>query len=72
MSENKREKFKRLAESRTNKILDMLDLLGNCSNTNVYDYTKLKNKILSSAVHIYSFIKKQLKLIQILLKLITI
>ena len=38
--ETKREKFIRLAEARTNKILDMLQLLGNCSNTNIYDYTQ--------------------------------
>ena len=38
--ETKREKFVRLAEARTNKILDMLQLLGNCSNTNIYDYTQ--------------------------------
>ena len=37
--ETKREKFVRLAEARTNKIIDMIQLLGNCSNVNVYDYT---------------------------------
>lgn len=40
ITENKREKFVRLAETRTNKILDMLQLLGNCSNTSVYEYTQ--------------------------------
>lgn len=38
--ETKREKFVRLAEVRTNKILNMLQLLGNCANTNTYDYTQ--------------------------------
>ena len=38
--ETKREKFIRLAEARTNKIIDMLQLLGNCSNSNTYDYTQ--------------------------------
>lgn len=38
--ETKREKFVRLAESRTNKIIDMLHLLGNCSNSSAYDYTQ--------------------------------
>ena len=38
--ETKREKFVRLAEARTNKILDTLKLLGNCSNTAVYEYTQ--------------------------------
>ena len=36
--ETKRDKFVRLAEARTNKIIDMLQLLSNCSNSNVYDY----------------------------------
>lgn len=39
-TESKREKFVRLAEARTNKIIDMLQLLGNCSNTSVYEYTQ--------------------------------
>lgn len=38
--ETKRDKFIRLAEARTNKIIDMLQLLGNCSNSNAYDYTQ--------------------------------
>lgn len=37
--ETKREKFVRLAEARTNKIIDMIRLLGNCSNKSNYDYT---------------------------------
>ena len=38
--ETKRERFVRLAEARTNKIIDMIQLLGNCSNTAVYEYTQ--------------------------------
>ena len=38
--ETKREKFVRLAEARTNKIIDMIQLLGNCSNASTYDYTQ--------------------------------
>ena len=38
--ESKRDKFVRLAEARTNKIIDMLQLLGNCSNTSTYSYTQ--------------------------------
>ncbi len=37
--ETKREKFVRLAEARTNKIIDMIQLLGNCSNLATYEYT---------------------------------
>ena len=39
-NESKREKFVRLAEARTNKILDMVQLLGNCANTNAYEYSQ--------------------------------
>ena len=38
--ETKREKFVRLAEARTNKIIDMLQLLGNCSNSSANDYSQ--------------------------------
>jgi hypothetical protein len=37
--ENKKDNFKRIAENRTNKILDMISLLGNLSNTSFYEYT---------------------------------
>ena len=47
--ETKREKFVRLAEARTNKIIDMLQLLGNCSNSSTYEYTQQDvDKIFSS------------------------
>lgn len=36
--EDKHDRFRRIAENRTNKILDMLRLLGNCANTNNYTY----------------------------------
>jgi hypothetical protein len=39
-SESKHDKFVRLAEARTNKIIDTLQLLGNCANTSVYAYTE--------------------------------
>ncbi len=40
IEETKREKFVRLAENRTNRILETLQLLGNCSNTSAYEYTQ--------------------------------
>ena len=40
MAKHKRENFIRLAENRTNKILEMVRLLGNLSNTSNYTYTK--------------------------------
>lgn len=39
-NETKRDKFLRLAEARTNKIIDMIQLLGNCSNTSQYEYSQ--------------------------------
>lgn len=39
-TESKRERFIRIAEARTNKILDMLKLLGNCSVTSNYEYSE--------------------------------
>ena len=48
--ETKRDKFVRLAEARTNKIIDMIQLLGNCSNKSVYDYSKEDVKIIFSAI----------------------
>ena len=38
--ETKRDKFVRLATARTNKIIDMIQLLGNCSNTSQYEYSQ--------------------------------
>ncbi len=40
MAENKRDRFIRLAENRTNKALEMIRLIGNLSNKSVYDYSK--------------------------------
>lgn len=48
--ESKRERFVRLAEARTNKIIDMLQLLGNCSNSSVYDYTQNDVERIFSAI----------------------
>ena len=38
-NESNRERFIRIAGARTQKILDMIDLLGNCSNPYNYEYT---------------------------------
>ena len=38
MKETRRQRFKRIAGARTNKILDMLKLLSNCANTGNYEY----------------------------------
>ncbi len=48
-TETKRDKFIRIAEARTNKIISMVQLLGNCSNQGQYEYTqKDVNKIFTA------------------------
>ena len=37
---NKRDRFKRLAEQRTNIVLHRLKVLGNCSNRSAYEYSE--------------------------------
>ena len=39
-NETKRERFVRIAEARTNKILEMMRLLGHCSSQGNYEYTE--------------------------------
>ena len=39
-NETKRERFVRIAEARTNKILEMMRLLGNCSSKGNYEYAE--------------------------------
>ncbi len=39
MKETKSERFIRVAEARTNKIIALMELLGNCANRNNYEYT---------------------------------
>lgn len=48
--ESKREKFVRIAETRTNKIIDMIRLLSNCSNKSNYDYTEEDIKKIFNAI----------------------
>ena len=49
-NESKRERFVRLAETRTNKIINMVQLLGNCSNTSAYEYTDTDVEQIFSAI----------------------
>lgn len=39
-NETKKERFKRLASLRTNKVLKYLKVLGNCANRQIYEYSK--------------------------------
>lgn len=48
ISDNKRERFKRLAVYRTNEVLKRLNVLGNCANRSAYEYSEEEvNKIFS-------------------------
>ena len=53
--ETKRERFVRLAEARTNKILEMMRLLGNCSSKSNYEFTD------DDVRQIFSALEKELK-----------
>jgi hypothetical protein len=50
MSETKSEAFKRLAERRTNAILDRIRVLGNLSNPYAYEYTEDDVRAIFTAV----------------------
>lgn len=46
----KRERFVKIAENRTNRILDQLRLLGNCSNRHNYEYSDEDVRKIFSAI----------------------
>lgn len=52
MIENKKDKFKRLAERRTNSILDKVRLLGNLSNRSNYFYEEEDIRKIFSAIDV--------------------
>lgn len=54
--ENKRDKFVRIVEARTNKIISMVRLLGNCANKANYDYTE------TDVQKIFSALEKEIKI----------
>ena len=56
VSETKREKFVRIAEARTNKIISMVQLLGNCANPSCYEYTE------KDVSNIFSTIEREVKI----------
>ena len=53
--ETKRDRFVRIVENRTIKIIDMLRLLGNCANKSNYDYTE------ADVQKIFNTLDKELK-----------
>jgi hypothetical protein len=48
--ENKKENFKRVAENRTNKIINMVGLLGNLTNSSFYEYSDEEIENIFSAI----------------------
>ena len=48
--ETREERFKRIAEARTNKIIDMVKLLGNCSVKSNYSYTQQQVDAIFNAI----------------------
>ena len=46
----KEERFKRVAEARTNKIIDQIRLLGNCANRSNYEYSEEDVRKIFSAI----------------------
>lgn len=55
ISQNKRERFKRLAATRTNEVLKRVKILSNCANRSAYDYSE------EEIVKIFSAIEKSIK-----------
>lgn len=50
MSVDKKANFVRIAESRTNKIIESITLLGNLSNTSYYEYSQEQIDAIFSAI----------------------
>ena len=50
-NETPAQKFERVAEIRTNAVLDKLRLLGNCSNKRLYSYTEEQLDKIFSAIN---------------------
>ncbi|MBO8161843.1 MAG: hypothetical protein H0Z24_09455 [Thermosipho sp. (in: Bacteria)] len=48
--ETKRERFLRIAESRTKKVIKMIKLLGNCANRSTYEYSEEDVKKIFNAI----------------------
>ena len=50
ISKNKRERFKRLASSRTREVLKKIKVLSNCANRSAYDYSEEEISKIFSAI----------------------
>ena len=61
-SESKKQRFQRLAEKRTNDVLERLRVLGNCANRGQYEYTAEEVR------KIFNAIEKALEVIKVKFK----
>ena len=59
VTESKKDRFQRLAEKRTNDVLERLRILGNCSNRGQYEYTQ------DDIQKIFNTIEKEAKAIRL-------
>jgi len=59
-NETKEQRFKRVASSRTQRVLDDLRLLGNCANRAPYSYTQ------EDVAKIFREVEKELKRVKVL------
>ena len=70
-AESKRDRFLRLANRRTNAVLNQLKVLSNCSNKYVYDYTEedvrkifgeIEKRVKDTKARFRSSLKKEFRL----------
>ena len=51
MNTDKRARFEKVASTRVQKIINLLDLLGNCSNKNNYDFSEKDVDLMFSEIN---------------------
>tara|TARA_X000000368_G_C22996332_1_gene696815 strand:- start:1089 stop:1313 length:225 start_codon:yes stop_codon:yes gene_type:complete len=51
MSENKNQRFKRLANTRVNKTIKSIELVGNLGNKSLYESTQQERKLIIKAIN---------------------
>tara|TARA_E500000331_G_scaffold150072_1_gene146025 strand:- start:97 stop:321 length:225 start_codon:yes stop_codon:yes gene_type:complete len=51
MSENKNQRFKRLANTRVNKTIKSIELVGNLGNKSLYESTPQERKLIIKAIN---------------------
>jgi hypothetical protein len=49
--ESRQDRFRRIAEARTNKLIELIRLLSNCSNRSNYEYDSQQVELIFSTIH---------------------